>query len=236
MPLTACGVDTNSSKKSDFQVNNNLTFTLIDQGIEMLKEYAQELRQRGNDSAAAAAEVSADAMLKAGAAMAAAHADRGNSVDEAQVIRAGRTFAVATDYVGGKVSSMTFTPGRLNALMAGLLAGQSVSAAFQADAALQDVVIERLRQMQVKGWSIDSDDTRVRGELADAAAAYATTSQMLANAVWPFNGLAGNWVGDQHPERRQMLVKATALLVAEIQRRDRAAARLQCPTEYLHAA
>ena len=217
-------------------MSTELTFTLIDQGIEMLKEYADELRRRGHDSAAASAEASADAILKSGAAMAAAQADRGNSVDEAQVTRVGRTFAVATDYANGKPATLSFTPSRLYGLMCSLMAGLSVSAAFMAGPALQDVVIERQRQLQVKGWSPQVDDTRVKGELADAAAAYATTSQMLANAVWPFRGLAENWVADSHPGRRQMLVKAAALLIAEIERRDRAAESPQIPMEHPHAA
>lgn len=68
-------------------------------------------------------------------------------------------------------------------------------------AALSDVATERLRQVLVKGLTASHDDAYVKGELVDLALSYA--------------------VGG----KRDDLVKATAVLVAEIERRDRIALR-----------
>jgi hypothetical protein len=102
-------------------------------------------------------------------------------------------------------------------------------------AAARDVLAERLRQIQAEGWCAAYDDTHTNGELAFAAACYAEeagTASLDPNGrgdcpvhgwapeMWPFRP---SW---WKPEgRRRTLVKAGALILAEIERLDRAANR-----------
>jgi hypothetical protein len=93
-----------------------------------------------------------------------------------------------------------------------------------------DVIGERFRQLDDEGFSCERDSSYQRGELAAAAAAYASvaatvisegktnTSHMLTTA-WPFDR---TWWKPTTPRRD--LVKAGALILAEIERLDRAAA------------
>jgi hypothetical protein len=66
-----------------------------------------------------------------------------------------------------------------------------------------------------EGWSFEHDDEHNAGELAACAACYASGMA----ALWPFDG------EPKFKERRRDLVRAGALLMAEIGRIDRAAAR-----------
>lgn len=96
--------------------------------------------------------------------------------------------------------------------------------------AVLDVIAERRRQIEVEGWTPDHDDTHVLGEMALAGAAYAGYASAHADAdlvvgatafkLWPW---ASSW-WKPGPMRR-MLVKAAALIIAEIERIDRLAAR-----------
>lgn len=79
--------------------------------------------------------------------------------------------------------------------------------------AATDVLAERARQVNEEGWSATHDDAHRPGELADAAACYATGNPQ----GWPWH------FSEWHPkDRRADLVRATALLLAEIERGDRA--------------
>lgn len=78
----------------------------------------------------------------------------------------------------------------------------------------RDVLVERRRQIDVEGWSPMHDDTHDRGELAKAASCYAVGVAWR----WPWNELS--W---KPGTRRRDLVKAGALIIAEIERLDRAA-------------
>ena len=87
--------------------------------------------------------------------------------------------------------------------------------------AVQSVISERQRQQSVEGWTPEHDDEHAEGEMAEAAACYA----MFANhqgfslpAHWPWSR---EW-WKQSGQRRD-LVKAGALILAEIERIDRAA-------------
>ena len=82
---------------------------------------------------------------------------------------------------------------------------------------LDDIAAERLRQVEAEGWTPAHDDDHNNGELADAAACYARGKQM--SAVWPWDD--GWW---KPADQRRNLVKAGALIVAEIERIDRASA------------
>ncbi|TXN24008.1 hypothetical protein [Methylobacterium sp. WL9] len=118
--------------------------------------------------------------------------------------------------------------------------------AGQTDAA-RNVLAERRRQVEAEGWTPEHDDTHSKGEMVRAAANYAAMSGMiLANGANdcdrtfgpPLSGLGYSAGWDYHlqttldwPWSRQwwkpgpvrpMLVKAGALILAEIERLDRA--------------
>jgi len=84
-----------------------------------------------------------------------------------------------------------------------------------------DVMSERQRQRSVEGWTSDRDDAYQNSELADAAACYAIHAHnqgFSTPAHWPW---APSWWKQTNPRRD--LVKAGALILAEIERIDRAA-------------
>lgn len=104
--------------------------------------------------------------------------------------------------------------------------------------AVQDVVAERQRQIEKEGWPPDHDDEHSDGALADAGACYAMTERATAKVddlflaatnqnrlsdypyEWPFD--AEWW---KPKDRRRNLIRAAALILAEIERLDRATPR-----------
>lgn len=110
--------------------------------------------------------------------------------------------------------------------------------------AADDVLSERMRQQTAEGFDTVHDDDHIDGSLAIAAACYASphriyVKQDYADSVtfidpWPWEQRSdrrpydGNVVrsngskGEKH--RRKLLVKAGALILAEIERIDRASA------------
>ena len=89
--------------------------------------------------------------------------------------------------------------------------------------AARDVLRERVRQVKVLGQTHEHDDEHQGREIAAAAACYALRAAGLAiscgsSTMWPWGPLA--WKPDTP---RRMLVKAGALIMAEIERLDRAA-------------
>ena len=92
--------------------------------------------------------------------------------------------------------------------------------------AVLDVAAERRRQIETEGWTPEHDDEHAEG-LACAAACYAAGSRRLMIEgdmadieVWPWDE---SWWKPTTPRRD--LVKAGALILAEIERLDRAAER-----------
>lgn len=90
-------------------------------------------------------------------------------------------------------------------------------------AAAVDVLAERQRQVTTEGWAPAHDDEYEHGELADAAGCYALSSELFDCAgepprPWPW---PDEWW--KPTSRRRDLVKAGALILAEIERIDRAA-------------
>ena len=89
--------------------------------------------------------------------------------------------------------------------------------------AAYDVLAERRRQVEADGWTPEHDDQHEVGELATAAACYAGNAGGYVWAggrpgeVWPW---AREWWKPSTPRRD--LVKAAALILAEIERLDRA--------------
>jgi hypothetical protein len=106
--------------------------------------------------------------------------------------------------------------------------------------AAQDVLSERQRQVSAEGWTPDHDDEHTSGEMALAAACYAAHT-----ATWSYIGYgmdakrsglfrtyqnAQEFVGRMWPwarewwkpkDERSNLVRAAALILAEIERLDR---------------
>ena len=94
--------------------------------------------------------------------------------------------------------------------------------------AINDVIQERIRQQREEGWTIEHDDNHDRGEMAQAAAAYALHAVAFQHAdektyqikahhpVWPWSR---KWWKPKNSRRD--LVRAGALIIAEIERLDR---------------
>ena len=116
---------------------------------------------------------------------------------------------------------------------------------------IEEIAAERRRQIEVKGWTSEHDDEHTDSSLALAAVAYAMPVQLYQQVdyaagpafvdPWP-DSWAEHWDKRNHygerrtnpgnsppdpatytaEERRDLLVKAGALIVAEIERLDRA--------------
>lgn len=95
------------------------------------------------------------------------------------------------------------------------------SPAAQGDAltqAARDVLAERQRQISAEGWTPEHDDEHLPGELSLAAASYVCADEGDAPpAIWPWD-----WSWWKPRDRRRNLVKSGALVLAELERVDRA--------------
>lgn len=89
-----------------------------------------------------------------------------------------------------------------------------------------EIAAERRRQVEVEGWTPDHDDAHAQGDMAAAAAAYAFNAYVAGapryfaadpRGFWPWS--LSWW---KPSTSRRDLVKAAALIVAEIERLDRA--------------
>ena len=82
------------------------------------------------------------------------------------------------------------------------------------------MLAERRRQIMFEGWSADHNDAHDAGELAEAAACYAACAHHDWSAgipaEWPW---ADDWW--KPTTARRDLVKAAALIIAELDRLDR---------------
>jgi len=86
------------------------------------------------------------------------------------------------------------------------------------------VIAERRRQIVKEGWTAEHDDQHTGFQLSLAAACYALRAPRPELSVVPPH----DWPWDREwwkpgPDSRRMLVKAAALLIAEIDRLDRKA-------------
>jgi hypothetical protein len=116
--------------------------------------------------------------------------------------------------------------------------------------ALDDIAAERKRQIEQEGWTAKHDDNHRDGEMSRAAACYAAHAsayQRVADHVgldaykavnprfsfdnfgWPWSHA---WWKPKDPRRD--LVRAAALIVAEIERLDRAALAMTRPEHLPH--
>lgn len=95
--------------------------------------------------------------------------------------------------------------------------------------AIDEIVAERKRQIEVEGWSAQHDDVEhPHGELALAAACYAAPSAVIMEypesvpvsdsrrLVWPWER---QWWKPK--DERRNLIRSAALLVARIEQLDR---------------
>lgn len=76
--------------------------------------------------------------------------------------------------------------------------------------ALEMIAAERQRQVEVKGYTPEHDDEHVLGEIAEAAAEFASPDMWLEPHSWAYKK-------GEHT-RLQQLAKAGALIVAEMER------------------
>ena len=85
---------------------------------------------------------------------------------------------------------------------------------------LEEIAAECRRHVEVEGWTAEHDDTHVNGEMARAAACYADPRIAFFTVdgyfVWPWDR---KWWKPK--SRRRDLIRAAALIVAEIERLDR---------------
>lgn len=94
--------------------------------------------------------------------------------------------------------------------------------------AIGDVIAERNRQIEAEDFDANHDDMATKGQLATAGACYALTASpyypagRAAHRLWPWDI---EWW--KPTDIRRNLVKAAALIIAEIERIDRAATRAQ---------
>ncbi|EPH1852760.1 hypothetical protein ACJJBP_22810 [Pseudomonas aeruginosa] len=110
-----------------------------------------------------------------------------------------------------------------------------VAQAGQVPQAWLDVQAERRRQVEAEGWTPEHDDQHSHGQMARAAACYALagssapndgTAALLVSLAWPWDQ---QWWKPTTPRRD--LVKAGALVLAEIERIDRVAASQGGPSD-----
>lgn len=90
---------------------------------------------------------------------------------------------------------------------------------------IEEIAAERQRQIDAEGWTPEHDDTHSNGEMAQAAGCYvahASWSRFEFNRdpwwqLWPWD--LSWW---KPKDKRRDLIRAAALIVAEIERLDRA--------------
>lgn len=85
---------------------------------------------------------------------------------------------------------------------------------------IDEISAERNRQITGERWSLEHDDEHIHSELASAAAAYVLEAvgchEDFIEELWPWDP---SW-WKPRGERRN-LIRAAALIVAEIERLDR---------------
>lgn len=93
--------------------------------------------------------------------------------------------------------------------------------------AIDDIAAERERQIEAEGWSPEHDDEHENGELAQAASTYAfyASNTRLHNSAKDVHRCPQSWPWGAEfwkpKDKRRDLVRAGALIVAEIERLDR---------------
>lgn len=107
-----------------------------------------------------------------------------------------------------------------------MLSTMAIMAPAALNQAAHEVLAERARQIRAEGWTPERDDAYEGGELAIAAACYAqhggvpNEDDAETPNDWPWSD---KWW--KPADKRRNLVKAGALILADIERIDRAAAK-----------
>jgi len=118
------------------------------------------------------------------------------------------------------------SPKHIESVIAELISTASAQAVPDA---VRDVLAERRRQVEAEGFKPEHDDQHDGGELALAAACYALACDP------PHGRSPNNWPWSESwwkpADDRRNLVKAGALILAEIERLDRAALRASTPAD-----
>ncbi|EOK5397472.1 hypothetical protein ACM6SP_005964 [Pseudomonas aeruginosa] len=115
-----------------------------------------------------------------------------------------------------RISEQPYDESKLHSAIAAMLAAAPDKEVPQA---WLDVQAERRRQIEAEGWTPEHDDLYCAAELPRAAAAYILNgANDEAPAIWPF--VAKWW---KPRDARSNYVRAGALILAEIERLDRAA-------------
>lgn len=110
---------------------------------------------------------------------------------------------------------------------------QAAAPAGRQTEAACDVLAERQRQVSVEDWAPGHDDEHVAGELALAAVCYALPPHQRYVGASPFRRTPTfwPWAGGWKPkDARSDLIRAGALILAEIERLDRLAAQQEAPS------
>lgn len=89
--------------------------------------------------------------------------------------------------------------------------------------AIELISDERQRQIQVEGHTLEHDNHHTKSELSVAAACYAMSYLNSSGAIPPIWPWSANWWKPTPNNRVRELVKAGALIVAEIERLQRQA-------------
>ena len=110
---------------------------------------------------------------------------------------------------------------------------KSAPCSSRCSAAIELIAAERERQISVEGWTTEHDDRHKSGELGDAAACYAMSERHRGRVIWDTSIRRLFWPWDaswwkptesaveNNGNRIRDLVKAGALIVAEIERLQR---------------
>lgn len=172
-----------------------------------------------------------DALLAAAPAAPVVQAEQESSIfngDNAALIRSAKSLleldargALAPHGIGEHACSI------ISAFVARMGAEQQPVAHVAITRAATDVLAERRRQIEAEGWAPEHDDEHDQGQLSAAAVSYAALAcaetftgelgDTPAPATWPWDQ---SWWKPAGPRRN--LVKAGALILAEIERMDRA--------------
>ena len=104
------------------------------------------------------------------------------------------------------------------------LRSQSAASPAPLSAAITDIIAERHRQQSAEGWTQEHDDTHDKAEMVLAAISYlmAVVNPNASQGWWPWD--IRSW---KPSSGRRDLVKAGALIAAEIERIDRQAAQVK---------
>lgn len=106
---------------------------------------------------------------------------------------------------------------------------------YELTQAAREVIAERRRQIDAEGWTPEHDDAHDAGVLSSAGMGYAQSAACkLSHDGLTLEGMPLFWPWEaswfKPSTARQDLVKAGALILAEIERLDRAAAAKVAPS------